>query len=210
MGVSIDELVGRHPFLWHMAERGSWPSITRHGLRSTTALLDLFEYSGEKRRAIESRKRGASVSITHPRLGTAVIRDNLPINETVLERTLVGYSLQEWYQELNGRVFFWLSEERLGRLKGAAAYRERKHLVLKVDTRMLLERHIDSVELSTLNSGAVHAAANYERGEGTFASLAEYRWAERLRSHPREPAVELTVNYSVPDITELVVERREY
>jgi hypothetical protein len=56
----------RWPRLYHMAEAGSWPSIERHGLLSTTALLDLFEISGPRREAIESARRPESVKITHP------------------------------------------------------------------------------------------------------------------------------------------------
>ena len=41
--MTIDEFVNRHPYLYHMAEGDAWKSIERHGLRSTTALLDLFE-----------------------------------------------------------------------------------------------------------------------------------------------------------------------
>jgi hypothetical protein len=29
--VDVDDLVGTHPRLYHMAESGSWPAIARHG-----------------------------------------------------------------------------------------------------------------------------------------------------------------------------------
>jgi hypothetical protein len=80
----------RWPRLFHMAESGSWPSIEERGLLSTSALLDLFEIDGPERYSIESRRRPESVEITHVDHGTAWIRDNKPINETVLKRTLVG------------------------------------------------------------------------------------------------------------------------
>lgn len=209
IGVSIEELVERYPKLWHMAEAGSWPSIQTHGLRSTSALLDLFGYRGAKRTAIESSRRNQSVEIVHSDLGSAVIRDNKPINETVLARTLDGFTPAQWYELLNGKVFFWVSEERLDRLRNAGAYRERKHLILTVDSERLLERHADRVTLSNLNSGAVHAGAKYRRGVGTFEPMDRYHWTERLRTHPREPVIELAVEYSVPDIAELVLEYEE-
>src|SRR2546429_180882 len=53
VGISIDQLVAHFPRLYHMAEAGSWPSVEQHGLLSTSALLDLFEVTGEKRRDIE-------------------------------------------------------------------------------------------------------------------------------------------------------------
>lgn len=209
IGVTAEQLIERFPRLWHMAEAGSWPSIKRNGLRSTTALLDLFEYSGSERTAIEARRRPASVAITHPQVGTAVIRDNKPMYESVLERTLVGYTPEEWYRLLNGKVFFWVRKERLDKLRNAALYRERKHLILTVDTEKLLRRHGERVTLSTMNSGATYPGAQYKRGTGTFEPLPRFRWAERLETHPKEPVVEFAVDYCVPDIGDLVLSREE-
>ena len=188
-----------------MAEAGSWPSIKRHGLLSTSALLDLFEVDGAEREAIESRRRAAMVPIHHPRHGTVWIRDNLPINVTVLRRTLVGMTEAEYYRLLNGRVFFWLRRQRLEKLLSARAYRDRHHDVLEIDTAILVERYGGAVELSHLNSGAVHAGANYPRGVGTFLPIEDYPWRQRLKVNSAEPVVELTVPYAVPDIAEMAV-----
>src|SRR5262245_13803222 len=117
----------RWPHLFHMAEAGSWASIQRFGLRSTQALLDLFEVDGQARDAIESARRPESVAIHHAKYGTAWIRDNKPINEAVLRRTLVGMTEPEWYRSLNSRVFFWLTRNRLDRLRAAPPYRDREH-----------------------------------------------------------------------------------
>jgi hypothetical protein len=131
----------RWPRLLHIAEAGSWSSIERHGLLSTAALLDLFEISGSSRDAIESARRRESVKIEHAEHGVAWIRDNKPINVTVLRRTLVGMSEDAWYRTLNARVFFWLAPERLDRLRKAPAYRERQHDVLTIDTKLLLDSY---------------------------------------------------------------------
>ncbi len=203
--LTADVLVRRFPRLWHMAEAGSWPSIRKHGLLSTTALLDLFEIEGGEREAIEARRRVSMVSIHHPRYGTAWIRDNLPINETVLRRTLVGMNEADFYRLLNGRTFFWVARERLDKLRTAAAYNNREHDLLEVDTAAVVARYGDSIELSHLNSGAVHAGANYPRGVGTFKSIETYEWAERLQVNRSQPIVELTIPYSVPDIEDFVV-----
>jgi hypothetical protein len=188
-----------------MAEAGSWPAIKRDGLLSTAALLDRFEIQGVPRTAIESERRAHSVEIHHPGLGSAWIRDNKPINETVLQRTLVGMSLAQWYETLNGRVFFWLTRQRLDRLRRARPYRDRPHDLLTVDTAALLQAHGEQIELAHLNTGAVHRGANYPRGVGTFRRIADYPWQTRVAIAPREPIVELTVPYAVPDIAESVV-----
>jgi len=202
--LTADYLAERYPVLYHMAEAGSWPSVERHGLRSTCALLDLFGIDRPERAAIELRRRPESVPIEHPIHGTAWIRDNKPISETVLRRTLVGMSEEDWYRTLNSRVFFWLSEDRLDKLRNAPPYRTRPHDILTLDTAALLDRHRDRVELAHLNTGAVHPAADYPRGEGTFRPIDEYPWQGRLAIARQEPIVELTVLYSVPDAAELV------
>ena len=196
----------RWPRLYHMAEAGSWPSVQQHGLLSTSALLDLFEIAGPERDAIESARRAESVAIHHPEHGTAWIRDNKPINETVLRRTLVGMTEAEWYRCLNGRVFFWLTTERLDRLRGAPPYRDREHDILTLDTAALLDVYAPSVELAHLNSGAVHPGAKYTRGSATFQPVATYPWIMRLLVASREPIVELTVPYAVPDVQRFVID----
>jgi Family of unknown function (DUF7002) len=196
----------RWPRLFHMAEVGSWESIERNGLLSTTALLDLYEVTGSQRDAIESARRPESVAIHHPKLGTACIRDNKPINETVLRRTLVGMTEPEWYRTLNRRVFFWLSESRLDRLRHAPPYRRRPHDILTLDTASVLRAHSERIELAPLNTGAVHPGAKYTRGAGTFQPISTYPWATRLSSAPSEPIVELTVILAVPDVANLVTD----
>lgn len=204
--LSADYIAERWPRLFHMAESGSWASIQEHGLLSTSALLDLFEITGDERERLEAARRPESVAIDHPNHGTAWIRDNKPINETVLRRTLTGMTLPDFYRLLNGRVFLWLNEARLRKLQGAPPYRHRPHDVLVVETAKLLAVYGDRVELSPINSGAVHPAANYARGAGTFSRIADYPWSARRTAAPSEPIVELTVPYSIPDINAFVVD----
>lgn len=201
-----DYIAERWPRLYHMAEAGSWPSVERHGLLSTTALLDLFEVTGARRHAIESVRRPESISISHPDHGTAWIRDNKPINETVLRRTLVGVSEAEWYRSLNSRVFFWLTTKRLDKLRNAPPYKARSHDVLTLDTEALLASYTGTVELAHLNSGAVHPSANYPRGAGTFRTISDYPWQVRLAVAPQEPIVELTVPYALKNASTFVVD----
>lgn len=131
---------------------------------SVSALLNLFEIDGTQRDELETSRRAESVTIEHAQHGTAVIRDNKPIIETVLRRNLVGMTEPEWYATLNRRVFFWLSRHRLDGLRTAKHYRGRPQAVLAIDTAKLLARHSDRVELSPYNSGAVHAGAKYPLG----------------------------------------------
>jgi hypothetical protein len=205
-GVSVETFVERFPTLWHMAEADSWPSISRRGLLSTTALLDLFEITGARREVLESTRRPTSETVTHPEHGQVVVRDNIPLLEKVLERTLVGMTPRGWYETLNGRVFFWVSKDRLEKLRAASAYENRKHDILTVDTATLLADHLADVTLSPMNSGATHPGATYPRGIATFQPLAQYPWQDRLKANKKEPVVELAVRYSVPDIAKYVTQ----
>src|SRR5688572_16215597 len=96
--LSPAKLASVYPRLYHMAEANSWPSIQRHGLLSTTALLDLFGYTGLEREAIESRRRPKSVAIQHDEFGQAVIRDNIPLTDSALSKCLEEYTNREWYE----------------------------------------------------------------------------------------------------------------
>ncbi len=195
--MELERLISRYPTLYHMAEDESWDSIRKHGLLSTSALLDRFEIKGEQRRKIEAGRRPEIVTIEHPKLGRALVRDNKPMQEKSLEKCLQEMTPREWYEHLNRRVFFWVEWKRLLKLLGAKAYRDRLHLVLEVDAAALLERHAERVTLSPINSGATFAMSPAQRGPGTF---------RRVADHPEdEPIVELSVDYSVPDIADSIL-----
>lgn len=164
---------------------------------STTALLDLFEVGGEERRGIESRRRPGIVEITHPEHGAARIRDNKPLQDKALEKCLSGMSVPQWYENLNRRVFFWVSWKRLERLLGAKAYRDRAHLILELDTAGLVAAHAGNVSLSPINSGATFSMGPAARGPETFRRIEDYPEAREI--------VELAVDYAVPDIAEHVL-----
>ena len=210
-GIRAGDFVERFPHLFHMAEAGSWPSIQRHGLLSTSALLDLFEVRGERRRVLEVQHRPESITLHHPTHGAAVVRDQKPMDDRGLSRSLQGgLSPADWYRLLNARVFFWVRRERLEKLLHARAYRDKRQTVLTVDTAKLLARHEAGVLLSPINSGATKPYPA-ERGPDTFLPLARYpfaAWDEKRKR--REPVVELTVTHSVPDIRDFVLRVEEY
>lgn len=206
MGITASELAQRYPYLYHMAELGSWPSIQRHGLLSTSALLDLFEANGPDREQLECRHRSESVALEHLLHGRATVRDQKPMRDSGLVKCLRdGLSPQDWYRLLNGKVFFWVDQDRLKRLLAARAYRGRAHTVLTIDTAMLLGRHEDDVFLSPINSGATIPNPQ-PRGMDTFLPISEYPfeyWEAKRRG--REIVVELAVRYAVPAVEDLVM-----
>ena len=210
VGVSTETVSARFPRLYHMAAKGSWPSIQRHGLLSTSALLDVFEVSGAERARLESAHRSRSVRISHQRHGEGVVRDQLPMSDAGLVRCLGdGLAPSAWYRLLNSKVFFWLTSERLERLLGAKPYREQEHTILTIDTAALLAHHADRVLLSPINSGCTRPFP-HPRGLSTFQPLTTYPFAAYDRARGRkDPAVELAVEYGIADVCDLVISVEE-
>lgn len=205
-----DDLVSLHPRLFHMAHAAAWPSIQRHGLLSTTSLLDLFGVTGDERHEIELVRRPRSVSLEHPVHGAAVIRDQRPLQVGRLQSCLEGMSVDEYLVLLNDRVFFWSTRQRLQRLLNAGLYRHEPQIVLELDTQLLLERHLHEITLSHLNSGAT-AWVPPTRGRGTFKRIQDFDFEAIRGSRARKDVVvEVAVDYSVPDILDVLlrVERR--
>lgn len=205
MGINAELLIKLYPQLFHMAEADTWQSIHTKGLLSTSALLDLFEIKGSARFQIESCHRPASVEIKHPIHGNAVIRDQIPMRESALKSCLTDMSPQQWYEILNKRVFFWLTSERLLRLLRARAYRKKKHCVLTIDTQKLIDLYGDKVALSPINSGST-IYKPLPRGSSTFQPPSNYPFYERRKTRTVQAAIaELTVEYSIPQIMQIVV-----
>jgi hypothetical protein len=112
---------------------------------------------------------------------------------------------------LNGKVFFWLSAERVTRLLSARAYRDREHTVLTIDTARLLQNHEREVTLSPINSGST-VYNPQPRDADTFQTLANYPFDVWRKKRGRTTAIaELAVRREVRDIREMVVrvERRK-
>ena len=206
MPVTSQEIIERYPVLYHMAAPGSWPSIRRHGLLSTSALLDLFEVVGAQREQIEEQHRSEGVPITHPIHGMAIVRDQKPMDDSGLVRALKGTRLtpRDWYRILNRNVFFWVKRSRLEIMMNARAYKTHPKTVLHVRTEELLARHEGSVLLAAMNTGCTKPMP-HPRGPDTFQPMRTYPFSGRRR----EPIVELAVEHAVPDVRNLVVRVEE-
>lgn len=194
-----DRLARDYPEAYHMAVLGSWPGIQRHGLLSTSALLDLFEIQGDERVALESQWRPHSVRIHHPDHGSAVIRDQKPLPEGRLSEILRGVEPEEWYRLINGKVFFWADQLSLQWMLNARAYQDRSHCVLTVDTQRLIEHHLDAMWFTDQNTGSVYT--DKPRGPSTFKRVEEFStpWVK-----------EIAIDYSVPDIVDLTIRVEEW
>ena len=203
-----EDIIRHYPRLYHMAEAGSWPNIQRHGLLSTSALLDMYEIDAKERPTIESQQRRESVTIHHQVYGTAVIRDQKPLNESALQKLIVGMSPKEYYELLNRMTFFWARRIRLERLLNARAYRGKSHTVLTIDTRSLINKHHKNIWLSNINSGAIFGSGR--RGTGTFKRISEYPFEEIKKKKKDDAIVEVAVDYAVKDISKHTIMVEEW
>ncbi len=204
--MTVDEFCATYPRLYHMAEAAMWPSIQRHGLLSTSALLDLYGVTGERRAAIERQRRADFIAVDHATHGQVLIRDQKPMSDATLAPVLVDMTPAEWYALLNERVFFWVSEERLRGL--LSAYRHRDNLVLVLDTAKVMARHAARTTLSTINSGYSRRWA-VRRGRDTFKSIADFQITETVAGkRVRRTVVECAVSGGMTNVEEALIETR--
>lgn len=201
MSMNIDDFCNIYPNIYHMAEAKSWQNIQRFGLLSTEALLDLFKIPNPQRERLLSMHRPEMVSIEHPTYGVAWIRDQKPMSDSGLAKALPDdITPSDWYRILNRKTFFWATWERLQRLIGAAAYRNRNHIVITVDTKSLLECHLHNITLSPYNSGCTKPNP-FKRGHDCFLPLDKYPFEDwRTKRSQKNAVVEIVAEYSVPDI----------
>jgi hypothetical protein len=203
IGMDVEELMARHPRVFHTMSATAWPSVQRHGLLSTQKLINLFGLDAAERDRLLNAPRQQSPVLRAPGLPPAIIRDQKPM-KFIAEKIDPDSSLTEYLAAINSRVFFWASPERLDRLRQAKQYRTEEQVVLHVDTRALVERHGPRIELCRLNSGAITQKNHPLRGHRSWLPIADYPYDEYRRRHGRDGAlVEVTVLDAVPDILDL-------
>jgi len=200
----LDKLLKNCPRLFHMAEKGAWAGIKKHGLLSTSSLLDLHRIDGKERRAIESEHRNKIIEINSRGLHAAKIRDQLAMDNEGLRRCLPkGISPRQWYECLNKKVFFWLTKDRLNRMLNAKAYRNTAHEVLVLNTCKLVDKYREQIRLCPINSGATKPAYA-KRDCSIFYRIEDYPYKGRKHRRINDRVAELSVDGGIEDITNFV------
>lgn len=185
----------RHPVLYHVAPAANWPCIRRHGLLSTSALLERCHVSADRRGSIEAGHRREPTQITCPECQrTLTIRDQRPMSVKKLQSCLIDMTVQEWFRLLNGMVFFWAeAEDATHFLK---AYAGSHQCLIQLRAADLLAAHVDRVAISPINSGSTYYAAR-QRGRDTFRPLTMHCDTDRI--------VEVTIKNAVESVIDFVM-----
>jgi len=202
--MELEKFVDRYARLYHMAERGSWPSIRDRGLLSTKARLDLAGLRGHARRVIESELRRDKVPVEVPGDAPVVLRDQKPMSQRKLEKHLLnGVTPAQWCRFLNSKVFFWATPDRLDTLLAAGPYAQLEHDILTIDTASLVARHSKNILLCRLNSGSTKPYGT-DRDFSIFLPITSY--PVNTKGNPRREVAEVLLDYAVADIADHVLD----
>lgn len=202
--MELEKFVELHPRLYHMAERGSWPSIRDRGLLSTKATLDLAGVRGVARRGIESELRRDKVAVQVSGQTSIVLRDQKPMSHGKLEKCLLGgITPVQWCRFLNSKVFFWATSGRLDTLMKAAPYARLEHDILTLDGASLVASHGPDILLCRMNSGSTTPYGT-DRDFSIFQPIRSY--PVNTKGNPIRKVAEVLLDYAVPDIAEHVID----
>jgi hypothetical protein len=203
--------VWKHSRIYHMTDASNWMSILKHGLLSTSRLLNLAGLDGDERYELERRQRLRARRFPNG----ALIRDQVPMSPTSLSVCLAsGLVAEDWYLELNSRVFFWLDPRRLNRHRKACD--SSPQMVLTVDAHRLLSSYLRQSALTPFNTGNARRRPA-RRGRETFLPFEKWQesgwsWeAAALGTPPRplsHPPAELAIADAVEDALDFVVDVR--
>ena len=204
--MDTESFINRYPKLYHMAEDGSWPNIEKLGLLSTTAIIDKWGVIGQGRTKLENELRPCIVTLKHPVLGIAKLRDQKAMKPDLLSQSLPSsITVGDWCKYINCRVFFWASWSNLKMLLSANAYIGKPHIVITVDTSTLIKSYKEKVFLSDMNTGSTFPG----KGMST-PKQRDYNTFKRIDDFNSRWVTEVAVDYSIPNITDYTLNVKRY
>ena len=181
----------RHfPRLYHLTFASNLPGIRANGLLSTEALAGRF--TPEDKVAALNRRRRCIQQIEG-----VTLRDQHAAVEAKMKSCLVGVTIPEWFTLLNGKIFFFVSKQKVDVL--ANAYASYSNVLLEIDTAELLATHTEHASLCRINSGSFLYNPR-PRGRASFIPLAAYTYKNK-----RDTPAELTMDRPIPEILQMSV-----
>lgn len=173
--MEIDKFIASREFLYHLTDRGNLSNILNRGeILSAVQIVSMSNIENPNRFLSTKRDTHTKISIDGV---TFSIRDQQPISETVLTRSLEeGCSYSQFLYLLNSMVFFWPSINRLNR--HFKRYQHENPVIIKLRTEDVFIEN-ESPFFSKYNSGATRCSSHWdgnapERGFSTFKRAVDY------------------------------------
>lgn len=189
--MDLDALVARFPRIWHVTFPGGWGGINRSGLRSS---MDLLSSAGRADEAKAVRPELTKVSTDDVE---ATLRNQVT-NRKDPAPYLDGVSVEEWWELVNSRSFFFTTREDADKMVDNYLGQGHSQEIITFETRRLLAPVSDAVRVSTVSAGVFPRTAGPARGHGTFLPLAEY-------TGPSLKIKEISVTETIPMLDAAVV-----
>jgi hypothetical protein len=181
----------RHfPRLYHLTFASNLPGIRANGLLSTEALADRFTPE-DKAAALDRRRRCIQ------QIEGVTLRDQHAADESKMKSCLVGVTIPEWLTLLNGKIFFFVSQQKVDVF--AKSYANYSNVLLEIDTAELLATHAEHASLCRINSGSFLYNPR-PRGRASFIPLAAYTFKNK-----RDTPAELAMDGPIPEILRMSV-----
>jgi hypothetical protein len=176
--MEIEKFKQNRDFLYHLTDRRNWEIIKKDRiLLSANIIVNKSDLSVEQKHSILDNRRSEHTKVSINNLDY-FIRDQNPISLTNLKKCLTaGWTVSDFLNLLNGRVFFWPTIKRLN--SHYSRYKNENPLIIKVETSSMIEVN-NHAEFCRLNSGATRSnsylnGAPPQRGEGTFLQAHLYQ-----------------------------------
>jgi len=180
--MTADDFIDRHPVLYHRTPAVNAPGIALHGLLSVAALLKLYRVGAKRSASIERDRAKVGIVVppprTHPEWPPILIGDQHQIHPPQMAAALVGTTPEEWRAELNARVFFWPTRQRLA--VHQKAYAAMPSVLYEIDAAKLLARHGDRVRVARINTGYFRRRPAM-RGRDTYRQLEDFKHDAKTR-----------------------------
>lgn len=158
-------------YFYHLAHTSNLPNIRKHGLLSTSKLVETLGIPVAEQRKIVNEHRPKCITLCD----SVVIRDQSPMPPSALAKTLPpNMKPTDWYKLMNSFIFFWPSLERVERHRAAHQKLNADLSLMVFDAAKMIQDHGDKLFVSPINTGfALRKAAN--RSEKTsFVPYHEY------------------------------------
>jgi hypothetical protein len=186
-------------WLYHLAEVDNLDSILKHGLVSTRRLVRMANLDELQQKALLRSHRRDSVRLTKG----VLIRDQRPMPPTALARALDDdLKPSDWYELLNGFVFFWPDQKRLERQRRACG--DRPQILLTFNSAALLARFGAEAFVSPINSGNARRKA-VRRGRDTLVSYRTWSQAGWPTGRRTRPPAEFLFECTIPAVPPYLV-----